>query len=111
MVSSKIWGLPLLYVEKKIDTTEELARHMSALDEDEGIRTVGNSKSPVPNGYVFITKSNERYCINVCEKIWDTETASYKVGGNDKYFYFDTFEETWKMVTSIVELPLEAWLY
>jgi hypothetical protein len=100
-----------LYVENKIDSLEDLERHMSALDEDEGIRTFGNSQSPVPNGYIFITRSNERYCINVCEKIWDAKTSSYQVGGNDKYFYFDRFEEAWKMVKPIIQLPLEAWLY
>jgi len=100
-----------LYVEKKIDTMEELNMHMTALDEDEGIRTVGNSESPVPNGYIFVTKSNGRYCINVCERVWDPDTIGYGVGGNDRYFYFDTFDEAWKMLERIVQLPLEAWLY
>ncbi len=85
--------------------------HMRALDEDEGIRTVGNSRSPIPNGYVFITKSNQRYCINVCERVWNPQTSSHQVGGNDKYYYFDSFEEAWGTVQSIIRLPIEAWLY
>jgi hypothetical protein len=104
-------GFTILYVETRIDTMEDLERHIGALDEDEGIRTVGNFKSPVPDGYIFITKSNDRYCVNVCERVWDAETSSYKVGGNDKYFYFDTFEKVWTMIKSIIRLPLEAWLY
>jgi len=100
-----------LYVEKKLDTMEELEMHMRALDEDEGIRTVGNSRSPIPNGYVFITKSNQRYCINVCERVWNPQTSSHQVGGNDKYYYFDSFEEAWGTVQSIIRLPIEAWLY
>ena len=100
-----------MYVEKKIDTDEELQRHMRALDEDEGIRTFGNSQSPIPEGFIFITKSNERYCINLCERVWDAGASQYKVGGNDTYFYFDSFEEAWKMIKTIIRLPMEAWLY
>lgn len=104
-------GFLELYSEKKIDTMEHLEMHMEALDEDEGIRTIGNSKSPIPNGYIFITRSNERYCVNVCERILDPGTSRHQVGANDKYFYFDSFEEARKMVSPIIKLPLEAWLY
>ncbi len=100
-----------MYVEKKIDTDEELERHMRALDEDEGIRTFGNSQSPIPEGFIFITRSNERYCINICERVWDPAISQYKVGGNDRYFYFDSFDEAWKMIKTIIRLPMEAWLY
>lgn len=100
-----------MYVEKKLETMEELEMYMRALDEDEGIRTVGNSRSPIPNGYVFITKSNQRYCINLCKRVWNPETRRHQVGGNDEYYYFDTFEEAWRMVQSIIQLPIEAWLY
>ena len=101
----------LLYREDKIDTMEMLEKHTCVLDDDEGIRTVGNSKSPIPNGYIFITRFNEKYCINICKRVWDTRKKIYDVGGNDKYYYFDTCEEALNMIKSIIKMPLEAWLY
>jgi hypothetical protein len=99
------------YMEHKIESLEELATLMEAMDHDEGIRVRGNVEGLEGGGLIFISKSNGRYVFNLCDRIYDPKVGAYMPGGNDRWLYFDGFEEAWKTLMTIIHNPLEAYSY
>ncbi|MBS7626051.1 hypothetical protein KEJ51_03270 [Candidatus Bathyarchaeota archaeon] len=99
------------YMEHKIESVEELATLMEAMDQDEGIRVRGSVEDLDGGGFIFISKSNGRYVFNLCDRVYDPKTKDYMPGGNDRWLYFDRFEEAWKTLMTIIHNPLEAYSY
>ena len=99
------------YSERKIESLEDLMTLMQAMDQDEGIRIVGDVEGFKNGGFVFVAKSASRYCMNICDRILDPVKKTYSVGGNDAWFYFETFEEAWKKLRTLVKNPIEAYAY
>ena len=90
---------------------KELRDYARVLDEDEGIRIFGRAEGFVNGGFIFLGVYMGRYCVNICDRVWDRGRRAYTVGRKNKYFYFNDFEETWKFLESIIRRPLKAWLF
>jgi hypothetical protein len=99
------------YSEHKIESLNELSVLMQAMDQDEGIRIRGEVEGFENGGFIFVTRSASRYCINVCDRVFDPIRKTYSVGGNDVWFYFDTFEEAWAKLATLIRNPIEAYAY
>ncbi|MEM3381205.1 MAG: hypothetical protein QXQ11_03490 [Candidatus Bathyarchaeia archaeon] len=99
------------YTEHKIESLEELATLMEAMDQDEGIRVRGSIEGLEGGGFIFISKSNGRYVFNLCDRIYDPKIGAYMPAGNDRWLYFESFEEAWKTLMTIIHNPLEAYSY
>jgi hypothetical protein len=99
------------YTERKIESFEELATIMRAMDQDEGLRVQGRVEGFKGGGFIFMAKSGSRYCIQICDRIDDPASKTFTVGGNDVWMYFDTFEEAWEKLKSLAVNPLEAYSY
>ncbi|MEM2942954.1 MAG: hypothetical protein QXT81_05990 [Candidatus Bathyarchaeia archaeon] len=89
---------------------EELRVLMQAMDQDEGIRIVGEAEGFENGGFIFVAKSGGRYCINICDRILDSAKNEY-VGGNDVWLYFESFEEAWEKLKTLIRNPIEAYAY
>ncbi|MGQ9640211.1 MAG: hypothetical protein ACUVUB_07195 [Candidatus Bathyarchaeia archaeon] len=100
-----------IYSEHKIGSLEELATLMRAMDQDEGIRVRGRVEGSQGGGFIFIAKSNGRYTFNLCDRIYDPKSGTYTPGGNDRWLYFDSFEEAWGKLMALINNPLEAYSY
>jgi len=84
---------------------------MEALDEDEGIRVLGNVKEFVNGGFIFVSRFREKICLNICDRVWDEKTETYTVGGRDVWLYFDDVDSAWVRLKSLIAYPVKAWLY
>lgn len=89
----------------------DLVRFMKALDEDEGIRIEGKVKGLANGGFVFVGFYRGQYCLNTCDRAWDSKIKAYTAGGNDKYEYFERFEELISRIKPLIKKPIRAWLY
>jgi hypothetical protein len=101
----------LPYSERRIDSLEALTSLMQGMDLDEGIRIVGQVEGFKGGGFIFVAKSGSRYCINICDRILDPAKKTYFVGGNDEWWYFDTFEKAWQKLKPLLSNPMEAYSY
>jgi hypothetical protein len=99
------------YSEKRVNNFEDLALLIQAMDQDEGIRIRGDIRRFKGGGFIFITKSDDRYCLNIVDRIYDSTTNTYTVGGNDEWIYFHNFEKVWEKLKNLIRNPLEAYAY
>jgi hypothetical protein len=84
---------------------------IEALDEDEGIRVVGNLSIHIGGGFIFVGYYRGSYCINICDRIWNGKLGKYVAGERDEWYYFDNAKETYAFVLKEAKQPIEAWLY
>ncbi len=99
------------YSERRVNNLEDLALLIQAMDQDEGIRIHGDIRKFKGGGFIFVTKPDNRYCLNIADRIYDSTTKTYKVGGNDEWIYFHNFENVWNRLKSLIKSPLEAYAY
>ena len=99
------------YSEKKVNNLEDLALLIQAMDQDEGIRILGNIKRFKGGGFIFVTKTDDRYCLNIVDRIYDSTKNIDTVGENDEWIYFHDFEELWDKLKNLIRNPLEAYAY
>jgi hypothetical protein len=100
-----------LYSERPIRSERDLLDFIQALDEDEGIRLEGNLKNHTGGGFVFIGFYRGSYCVNICDRAWNSNLQKYVAGGKDEWFYFDTAKEAFNFVLKEARRPLRGWLY
>jgi hypothetical protein len=100
-----------LYSERPIRGERDLFDFIQALDEDEGIRLEGKLKNHLGGGFVFIGFYRGSYCVNICDRLWNTGLRKYVAGGKDEWFYFDTAKEAFSFVLKEAKHPLRGWLY
>jgi hypothetical protein len=99
------------YSERRVNNLEDLALLIQAMDQDEGIRIRGNIDKFKGGGYIFVTKTNNRYCLNIADRIYNPTTKTYTVGGNDEWIYFKNFKNVWNRLKTLIKNPLEAYAY
>jgi hypothetical protein len=97
------------YGEKKIRSIKELKELIEILEPDEGIRVISSSNDE--EGFIFVTRSPGRYCVNLCEKVFDESLGAMVPGGKEAWHYVTTADEVWKFIEAQTTRPLEAWLY
>ena len=99
------------YAERPIKDEQDLLDFIEALDEDEGIRVEGNLENHIGGGFIFIGYYRGSYCVNICDRIWNTKLRKYVAGGKDEWYYFDIGKETWRFCVKEAKHPIRAWLY
>ena len=99
------------YEERTIGSEQDIYDFIEALDEDEGIRVVGNVANHAGGGFIFVGYYRGSYCINICDRIWNAKLGKYVAGERDEWYYFDTAKETYVFVLKEAKHPIEAWLY
>ena len=100
-----------MYSERPIRTERDLLDYIKALDEDEGIRIQGDLENHIQGGFIFVGIYRGSYCVNICDKIWNSKLKKYVAGGNDEWYYFDTGKQAFDFVMKEARRPLRAWLY
>ena len=99
------------YSERPIKDEHDLLEFIEALDEDEGIRADGDLKNHVNGGFIFVGTYRGSYCVNICDKIWNTKLRKHVAGEKDEWYYFDTGKEACRFLLKEARRPLRAWLY
>ncbi|MBI2184488.1 MAG: hypothetical protein HYU39_05960 [Thaumarchaeota archaeon] len=99
------------YREQKIRSVGELKKLIGALELDEGIRLLGNNPNFKGGGFIFITKSRGKYCVNFCDRVRDKDLGAYVPGGKEEFHYTAKAEEVWSMVEDRFATPLRASIY
>ncbi|MBI4258692.1 MAG: hypothetical protein HY619_07035 [Thaumarchaeota archaeon] len=99
------------YREQKVRSIGELKKLIDALELDEGIRLQGKSKDFKDGGFIFITKSRGKYCVNFCDKVKDKALRAYVPGGREEFHYLSRAEEVWSLVNGKFATPLKAAIY
>jgi hypothetical protein len=100
-----------MYREHHIRSFKELKDYIYALDEDEGIRIFGRVKGFAKGGFIFVGIYMGKYCVRICDKIFNQKSKSFLVGSRSKYFYFSEIKELLTFLEINIEKPLKAWLY
>ena len=99
------------YSEKRVNNFEDLALLIQAIDQDEGIRIRGDIKRFKGGGFIFVTKPDDRYCLNIVDRIYDSTTNTDTVGENDEWIYYHNYEEVWDKLKKLIRNPLEDYAY
>jgi len=99
------------YSERAIRTERDLLDFIEALDEDEGVRLEGNLKNHTAGGFIFVGYYRGSYCVNICDRTWNSKLRKYVTGGKDEWYYFDTGKQAFTFVMKEAKRPLKAWLY
>jgi len=99
------------YSERAIRNERDLLDFMEALDEDEGVRIEGNLKNHTAGGFIFVGYFRGSYCVNICDRAWNSELRKYVTGGKDEWYYFDTGKQAFSFVMKEAKRPMKAWLY
>ncbi len=100
-----------LYRERRIRSLHELTRLIGALDEDEGIRAEGKLRDLKGGGFVFIGFYRGRYCVDMCDRVWNPKVRAYITGSRDRWFDFDRADGLIEFLKPILRKPLRAWFY
>jgi hypothetical protein len=99
------------YRERKITQTRELKTLLWGLDLDEGIRFMADYPTYERGAFVFVTKCDDKYCINVKDKLKDESTGEFVPGGKEQWKYFETAEAAWNFISKLLKHPFEAYYY
>ncbi len=99
------------YSERSITNENDLLDFINALDEDEGVRIVGNLTNHVGGGFIFVGYYRGSYCVNICDRAWNSQLRKYVTGGKDEWYYFDTGKQAFNFVMREAKRPVRAWLY
>lgn len=99
------------YDERKITQLRELKTLLWSLDLDEGIRFIADVPGYKEGAFVFITKSNDQYCVSLRDKVMDEKINQVVPGGREQMKYFETAESLWNYVSKFLKPPFEAYYY
>jgi len=100
-----------LYSERSIRSEHDLLDFIEALDEDEGIRVEGNLSNHDGGGFIFVGYFRGNYCVNICDRVWNSKLQKHVAGGKDEWYYFDKGKEAFDFVMKEAKRPLRGWLY
>ena len=97
------------YRERRIRRPGELKRVLEGLDPDEGVRIIGSLSGK--DVFIFITRSSNEYCVNLCDQVYDKDLEAIVPGGREEWLHASTPDEVWDLIASRIKKPLEAWIY
>jgi hypothetical protein len=100
-----------LYSERPIRNERDLLDFIEALDEDEGIRVEGNLRNHSGGGFIFVGYYRGSYCVNICDRVWNTRLRKHVAGQKDEWYYFDKGKGAFDFVMKEAKRPIRAWLY
>ena len=99
------------YTERKITQLRELKTLVWGLDLDEGIRFAADVTGYERGAFIFLNKSDDRFCVNIKERVLDPETNQLVPGHREQWKYFETAETAWNFISKYLKSPIEAYYY
>jgi hypothetical protein len=99
------------YSERKITQIRELKTLLWGLELDEGIRFVAEIPGYEKGAFVFVTKCDDKFCVNIKEKVMDEATKEFVPGGKEQWKYFEKAEAAWNYISKFLKPPFEAFYY
>lgn len=99
------------YTERKITQLRELKTLFWSLDLDEGIRFVADVAGYEKGAFFFLNKSDDKFCVNIKERVLEPETNQLVPGHKEQWKYFETAESAWNFVSKYLKPPIEAYYY
>ena len=99
------------YSERKITQLRELKALLWGLDLDEGIRFVTDIPGYEKGAFVFLTKCDDRFCVNIKERVLDLGSNQFVPGGKEQWKYFEKAEAAWNYASKFLKSPVEAYYY
>jgi hypothetical protein len=100
-----------LYSERPIRSERDLLDFIEALDEDEGIRVEGKLRNPPGGVFIFVGYYRGSYCVNICDRVWNSRLRKHVAGGKDEWYYFDKGKGAFDFVMKEAKRPIRAWMY
>lgn len=98
-------------MERKITQLRELKTLVWGLDLDEGIRFSADVAGYDRGAFIFLNKSDDRFCVNIKERVLDPETNQLVPGHKEQWKYFETAETAWNFISKYLKSPIEAYYY
>lgn len=99
------------YHERRITQLRELKTLLWGLDLDEGIRFVADVPGYEKGAFFFLTKCDDRFCLNIKERVLDPSSNELVPGGKEQWKYFETAEAAWNYTSKFLKSPVEAYYY
>lgn len=99
------------YSERKITQLRELKTLIWGMDLDEGIRFVSDVPGYEKGVFIFVTKTDDRFCVNIKERLFDENSKQYVPGGREQWKYFEKAEAAWNYISKFLKSPIEAYYY
>jgi hypothetical protein len=99
------------YSERKITQTRELKTLLWGLDLDEGLRFTAEISGYEKGAFVFVTKCDDKFCINIKERVLDEISKELIPGGKEQWKYFETAEAAWNYLSKFLKPHFEAFYY
>lgn len=84
---------------------------MRDLEEDEGLRIVGEVQGFMGGGFLFVGVHEGKYRVNICNRIGENERRGYSAGKGGAWHQFDSFAEAWSFIRPMIRRPVQAWVY
>lgn len=89
----------------------ELKTLFWGLDHDEGLRFVSDSAGYEKGAFVFVTRNEDKFCVNVRERVLDEKSKDFVPGSKEQWKYFETAEAAWNYTSKFLKSPLEVYYY
>lgn len=99
------------YSERKITQIRELKTLLWGLDLDEGIRFTAEVPGYEKDAFVFVTKCDDKFCVNIKDQVLDDSSGEKVPGGKEQWKYFETAEAAWNYISKLLKHPFEAYYY
>ncbi|HXQ92628.1 MAG TPA: hypothetical protein VN739_06450 [Nitrososphaerales archaeon] len=99
------------YSERKITQIRELKTLLWGMELDEGLRFTAEIPGYEKGAFVFVTKCDDKYCINVKERVVDEISKEMVPGGKEQWKYFETAEAAWNYLGKFLKPHFEAYYY
>jgi len=97
-------------IEDSIRSLQSLKKWMRDLEEDEGLRIVGNMRKFAFGGFLFVGIRQGKYRINICDRIRNRQTV-FTAGRGGEWHEFQSFMDAWKFIMPRIRHPVRAWVY
>ncbi|MEM1994549.1 MAG: hypothetical protein QXW32_03620 [Nitrososphaerales archaeon] len=98
------------YREKVLRTFKELRAALEQLDSDAGIRVKGSLAEFDDGGFIFISKAEEGFIINICDSTKD-DNGVLIPSRKEKWLNLKSVAEVMDFILKSAKRPLKAYLY
>lgn len=99
------------YRENPIRSLAALKKKLATMDPDEGIRILGGFPQFATGAFLFVTKTEGKFTINIAERVRNEKTHKGIPGTKEKWLNPQSLEDAYRQIMRYAKRPLEAWAY
>src|SRR5271169_2846940 len=99
------------YSVRKITQIRELKTLLWGLELDVGLRFTAEISGYDKGAFVFVTKCDDKFCVNIKERVIDETTKELVPGGKEQWKYFEKAEAAWNYLGKFLKPHFEAYYY